>query len=457
MTSSVAGITAHFKTYFESLEGHARRGMQSRFLRNAGTAAFYTVVGQLIAVASAPVLTRVYSPEAFASFGLMMSYLSAVSVLTCLNYELAIPAPLEEEVAARLAYSASVVSLLMTIVLMGIYLLLVKAKLLGYGNLPTLSVALVGIFLFVAALAAILNYWSVRRQEFGAIGVGIVIQNVGRTIAQVLFGLGEQAWLGLISGEIVGRVLNVFYLSRRNYDSLHDASNRARQVRVASTLGTHRQFPLVLLPAMFSDQILGAAFVPFMAYAFGLNIAGQYFLMRRVLDMPVALVSRTFADTFYVRIAHRAARRPEALRPFVLTVFTLIAICSFLLLLPLLVAGPSLFAKIFGEPWRQAGLFAALMVPAAVMNLGVNPIARVFALSDRPAFRYVYTLASVVGLGVVVSSSWLLQLTPSATVATAAAMSFIAYASYLVAAYIAAGHISATNIVRVEASEDQSR
>jgi O-antigen/teichoic acid export membrane protein len=61
-----------------------------------------TAIGQCIAVALAPVLTRIYSPAMFGVLGLFTAALTILSVVAALRYEMALPLTQSDEDASNL-------------------------------------------------------------------------------------------------------------------------------------------------------------------------------------------------------------------------------------------------------------------------------------------------------------------------------------------------------------------
>jgi O-antigen/teichoic acid export membrane protein len=109
-----------------------------------------------------------------------------------------------------------------------------------------------------------------------------------------------------------------------------------------------------------------------------------------------------------------------------------------------MVASPALFALIFGPEWRQAGVLAAIMAPAAVINLAVAPVARIFALTSRPQLRFWFSVANLGGTLIALGAVKVLALDlVGATVALSIA-SFLAYVIYFVAGYVASASLLST-------------
>lgn len=61
-----------------------------------------TAFAQIITILASPILTQLYSPEAFGFLAIFISITSIVGVIACMCYELAIMLPKSDEKAANL-------------------------------------------------------------------------------------------------------------------------------------------------------------------------------------------------------------------------------------------------------------------------------------------------------------------------------------------------------------------
>ena len=72
------------------------------FIKNIILLVSGTLLAQSVSIISSPILTRIYSPEAFGELGVFTSITSIFSVFMCLRYELALVIPKEKEYALAL-------------------------------------------------------------------------------------------------------------------------------------------------------------------------------------------------------------------------------------------------------------------------------------------------------------------------------------------------------------------
>lgn len=395
-----------------------------------------TALGQSVYLATGPLLGRLFSPEQFGLYGLFYTFTVTAALVVCLNYDLSIPAALDDEEAVDLTIGASLIAAVLSPVIALLFTLLCYSNSFGFGELPIWSGLLLVLVLLVQVAVQLMQSWRIRRQDMLVIGRAGVTLNFVRGGVQVLFGALSGSWWGLAAGEFVGRVANAYHLRRRS-GLLWLRRRIDLKGNLRNTLNRYRQFPLILLPSQLVDSLTFFIQTASLALLFGPTGLGQYFLMRRTLDLPVAFAFRSLGDVFYARLAEDARVAPERIRPFFTRSFLLLAAAGTIGGLPLMIFGSQIFALVFGEPWRQAGLLAAIMTPAAIMNLAVAPVARIFALTSLPHLRFVFSGVYLVGTVAVILIVRHLSLDLVAATIGLSVVTFVSYLAYFVAGYVA--------------------
>lgn len=399
----------------------------------------YTAIGQSVYLLTGPLLGRLFTPAQFGLYGLFYTFAVTAVGLMFLNYDFAIPAAANDDDARQLTIVAASISLI-SAPLIGIFLAFLSwRKVGGFGDLEPSCAFLLVVVLLCQGIIQLCQNWIIRDNRTIAIGKASITLNIVRGATQVATGIASASWWGLALGEMTGRIGNAWHLARHcRWKSAHMHWQYSR-VELWATLRRYRQFPLLLLPSQMLDSGVSFAQSAALAYFFGPGGLGMFFLMRRTLDLPVAFVFRSLSDIFYARQARDARLAPERVRPFFMQSVCLLAGGGLLVGMPLMIASPALFSLVFGAEWRQAGVLAAIMAPAAIMNLAVAPVARIFALTARPHLRFWFSAANLGGTVLALLAVKIMQLDlVGATIALSIA-TFTAYLVYFVAGYVASG------------------
>lgn len=416
--------------------GKPRELLRSPFTRNVGSMMMFTAVGQSVYLLSGPLIGRIFSPSEFGLYGLFYTFaITAVGVIF-LNFDFAVPAAATDEEARDLTWGAAAIAAVFIPLSGAVMAGFSFWNIAGFGTLPLTAALLLCAVLAAQAAIQLLQNWRIRWHETIIIGKASITLNLIRGVTQIAMGLMLPTWWSLAAGEVLGRIGNVIHLAPKRRSTWRER-NKASRRRVMAVLHHYRQFPIVLLPAQLTDSVVTFIQSAGLAYLFGTAGLGMFFLMRRTLDIPVAFVFRSLSDVFYARLAHDARTAPERVRPFFVRSVLLIAGFGMLAAIPFMMISPALFALIFGPEWREAGILAAIMAPAVLMNLAVAPVARIFALTDRPQLRFCFSLTNVIGtiLALAAAKYWSLDLVYATAMLSAA--TFTAYVAYFIAGYVA--------------------
>lgn len=349
----------------------------SRVLLLAGGTGF----GQLLLILVAPVLTRLYTPADFGLLAVFSGLNGIFGVTMALRYEFAVPVARSEYEAAATIVLASLLVLL-TSSLAAVGLVVVGEDLVAWAGMPELASVLwlVPPTLLVTSLAQPFDYWSLRRGRIGLNAATRVVQFGGQGLAQLLLGLVGIGGAGMVVGYAAGYVgrLLLFLVALSSEERRYLQMVKHRTLVAVARAGW--TYPVYATPTSFLQGVI--SFLPpiLLAAIHDPATAGLFGLAQRLLVVPIRLVataaSQVFLDTA-ARLDHLALRR--------LVDRTALRFLGFgtLVMGPVLLAGPWLFALVFGEAWRTAGTMAQLLVLPQLARFVLMPVSQTFNVLGR--------------------------------------------------------------------------
>jgi O-antigen/teichoic acid export membrane protein len=355
-----------------------------------------TLVSQGLLVGLAPILSRLFSPEDLGRLGLFNAFLMVASAGVCLRLDTAIVSGTDDSESDDLAmlglYVAIPLSILGGLGLAG----LAWKGLLGFGAFSPWVGFPGAIAIFLVAAFTCLRFRIIREGGFGLASRLPVVQSLGRGIAQALLGWIRLGWTGLMLGELIGRGLGIRVLWQDTQMGLRRSWRSWSAHRAFALVSRHRVYPLFALPSALIDLISLSLPLPLLGKFFGPGVAGQYALVQRVLALPMSLIGSSVADVFHARLAE-SARQGTGLRREFWRSALLLSVTGIPIGLVLVGFGPNLFAWVFGEAWRQAGIFAALAAPWFVAQLIVSPLSRATLVLGGQKVKLAYDLCALGG------------------------------------------------------------
>lgn len=372
--------------------------LRSKFIRNVVTLASGTLLAQLIQFGAAPVITRLYTPAMFGVLAAISSVVAVMTVISSLCYDRAVVLPKGE----RDAVSVTLLSLLLLVTTSAAGLLVSLAfgvPLAAWLSEPSLGPWLwIGaVIVFVHGAMNVVAYWHTRRQLFRFVAVGQIVRAVVDSGSKIGLGfLVGASTLGLLSGTAFGFGAALLYLIWRSQRTGFEprrlgvdwASMRANAV-------TYRKYPLYETWNAFLDTFSKELVVLLFTWLFTPAVVGLYHLGLRILQRPVSFVGSSVGRVYLQRAATLYADG-EPLQGSLARATAGLAALTCIPFTALALLGQPLFAWVFGEAWREAGLYVQVMSPWLFLMLLNRPAHGVYMVQQRLEFLLGFNLTVAV-------------------------------------------------------------
>ncbi|NNC41122.1 MAG: lipopolysaccharide biosynthesis protein [Acidimicrobiia bacterium] len=377
---------------------HAATTPESQgFVRSTAILAGGTTLGQVLLVASSPVLTRLFDPEEFGIFGLYVAFIITVSSVLSLRYETAIVTAETLEDARNIAGLALRLvvptSILATLALFQF----VAFSLFGFDDLPLFATLFAFGAMTAGGITLVGRHWLLRQERYQLMAQIAVAQHGGRAGMQILLGLLGLGWVGLVAGDLLGRVLAMLRATFPAFGQIRAAArfNRSRALALGRR---HLELAKYLTPSTIINSLAQLVAVPLVSLLYGVVAAGQFFLVTRVLALPASLIGAAVADSFHGRIA-RSFRSGEGAinQMFKRTSAALLAVGAIPTIL-LMLFGEPLFRFAFGSRWDQAGAVAAVLAPRFLAAFVVSPVSRIVLVLGGQRAKLLYDVLALGGV-----------------------------------------------------------
>lgn len=395
---------------------------RNQFARGVSVLIGGTAGAQLLSILAAPILTRLYSPDDFGMLAVFTALLTFFTVISAGRYELTIPLPDSEQDAADLTVLGFSLVLCTTMISAFIFIIWPQ-KIATIINTPQLAnyLWIIPLGVFFLGSYQVFNKWAVRQKQFTVIAKTRVYQSVG-TLAIQLGGhsLGP---LALMGGHAIGQGIGASGLA---YSALKRPELKKSSWRnLKKQAYRYKDFPIFSTwTALFNTASLQFAPIMFIAI-FGATVTGLYALTLRMLTLPSSLIGNAVGSVFLSEAPK--AKRDGNLAELVTKLHSRLAMAGALPLVVLLLFGPDLFALVFGEEWRKAGVYSQWMAPWIYLQFQWSPLSMltmVLELQRQALVSQILTFIIRFGSIVVV---WKLGLSADIGVFTFAVVSAVVY------------------------------
>ena len=407
-----------------------------------------TAVAQGMLVLASPLLTRLYTPADFGVLAVYMSLLALMVILASLRYECALPIPEDEGEAADLL---AVCLLLVTLTsgLSSLLLYALRRRVLGWMGEPGLAPFLWLVPVGVAGVGfyQVFICWAIRKGGYARIARTKVTQSLTQLALQVGLGALGKGPVGLLVGHAAGRTNGTRTLAmldwRRDWARLRQVSP-AGMWRV---MVRFRRFPAMSSASALMNTCNLRVPALLLAIYFGPSVAGCFALAQRVFALPSSVIGESVAQVYFGEFAGMARRDTRGL----MGLFRGTVRRMFLLGLPLMLltmaAGWFLFPLVFGERWREAGIFTVAIAPMALAQFSAACADSTLLVLERQDLAfYREALRSGLLLGGIVAA-WLLKWEPRPAIFLFGATGTLAYVVYgLITWYAIRRHAPARSV-----------
>ena len=367
---------------------------QSRFARNVSIVASGTAGAQAITIAFAPIITRLYGPEAFGLLGTFMAITAIMVPIAALTYPTAIVLPKNDQDALGLARLSVMLSIVMAALVATILMFSGDraAAALGVESVAR-YLLLIPVFMLFAAWMQIAHQWLIRKKEFSVVARSALAHSLIVNSAKSGIGWFHPVGAVLIVLATFGQALHAALLligARRRYHHRSESS-RATLRQLAHR---HRDFPFYRAPQSFINAASGSLPVLMLAAFFGPVAAGFYTLAKMVMGMPTILIGKAVNDVFYPRITE-ALHKGENLPRYILQTTAVLFAIGLIPYGIVILTGPWLFSLVFGGEWNTAGEYASWLSIWLLIAFSAQPSATAIPVLSLQKEFLVYEIVSV--------------------------------------------------------------
>ena len=327
-----------------------------------------------------PILTRLYSVEAFGTLSLFTSFMVIFGVITTGRYELAMGLPEKDEKAKDLIKLIFILGFIVSIVYLVI--LFITKEIIQYSDSSGLFqsnwIYLAPIYTFFIAIYSSLIYWNQRKKEYKKITISNALQVISTTVFSLLFGFFGWIESGMMISLVLGIIISSWFLLKDfNNEDLLINNNDLKKVGKE-----YISFPKYMI---LSDLSLttGQQFIPIIfSSLFSTTIVGYYSLANRMIRLPNIIITSSIANIFR-NDAIDEIRKNGNCEQLYKSIFKKLFVLSLPIYLSVFIFSPILFTFFFGEKWLMAGNFARILSVLLLIEFIATPLNSLFYIMER--------------------------------------------------------------------------
>lgn len=361
-----------------------------------------TSIAQIIALASSPILTRLYSPTDFGLLAIIMAFVSTFLPAVSGKYEVAMVLPKEEIDGHHLMgisiYFAFILSLLFLFSLLITHkeiLALVDSQILGN------FIFLAPLILLLSALLSIFTYYANRIKKYNFIAKSKITQALVASLVNIFLGIMGVGFIGLIIGNISALLIaNIYIINLEKASFKNDILRLGKRKR--ELLKNYNDYPLFNATTALLNGATFSLPVFFISHYFPDSIVGFYAVLMKVAGSPISLISSSVSQVNLKKVVDIVSRGNEIEK----YLYKLTTNLLLLILLPTIVIiawAPEIFSFVFGSQWITAGEYAQILMFSISIRFIVSPLSTTLGATKNNRLGAIWKVISFVSTLVVLS------------------------------------------------------
>jgi O-antigen/teichoic acid export membrane protein len=404
----------------------------STFVRDAAWMTAVNLAGEVVLVATIPVLASLARPAEYGRYAFFLGFTTFFGTLGTGLYDWAILSAKQR--VAEIVTTAAIVVGFACASAIGLFSFLASSiNIERFADATTVALTLLPLAIFATLLLRVDRAIALRRQMvvlmavFDFLRVAAII---GAQAAALVAGLPDGLMVGHVAGVCFAAVIATMMLVS-SHTFLKTIRRPSRMLRV---LIAYRRFPLQAATgeALSIFSLYLAAFA--IGVIYGAAPAGIFFLADRIIGGPVRLIQSSTVQVSLARLS-AAFRAGRPLRPLIRRI--VLGHAAIALLPPFAVAllGPPLVGFFFNQEWANLTGYLVILTPAYAARLVANAAGTVFIAAGRPLVLLMFETQRAAGLVAWFAFCWAASISLPRCLIGYAIFFTLWYASFVVPAW----------------------
>lgn len=361
---------------------------KNKFVRNTVKLATGTAVAQVLALAFIPILTRIYSQEAFGLLAAFTAVVGFISSFATLKYDTALVLPKEDKDAYTLLKLSNIATVIITIICV-LIMFLPFSYFQEYQGLQVL----IGIGVILSVNYNNSALWNIRFKHFNSTSISKVVQSIAVFFFQyLLYSFFDLK--GLVIGNVLGIFIAGLYLIiTRKFDwRVYKSITKSEMLTQAKRyIDFPKYFTLSNAVLSFSSSLPVLLFVKFIP----LGQIGLYGIALRVIGQPVTLISNSLRSVILGDMAEKKNDNKPVLKWY-LKIFFGLFILSVAASVFLFMFSEYIVTLFLGADWSEAALYIKMLTPLLISMMITSPGIAAVRVFEMQKYTLKYSIVSLI-------------------------------------------------------------
>ena len=365
--------------------------MFSSLLKSSVTLAKGSAISSLILIAITPLVTRYYSPDDFAYYGLVVSISSVVSVGLFFRFELSLADRKNYEHGGYFLGAFLVISIPLSILLSCVvYFILNLTEEWQRDSFRISIFVLICSWSFSAFYLATILCSSKWEHQY--INRAKIWRNIHIAFFQICLGLINPSFIALAASDFLGRIYSTIYLFCKSNLKVKFSSKYLKVLLIRNVEYLKYSFPAAFINSS-TINILPIIY----PILYGTSSAGLVVLVTRIVGVPLSLIGQSLSTSYIGYVSSKDNRdNYKAVRTSLHKLVKILSLTSLLLFLLIFFVLEYFGEYIFGKEWFGLGGIFVILSPALYFQVVFSSFSQSLNIFGLQRFQLIWDVCRLI-------------------------------------------------------------
>ncbi len=332
---------------------------QNSFLKNVLTLSSGVLIAQIITFLATPILGRIYLPQDFGNYTLLVNIGNSVLALSCLGMMTVFLLPKEDEEAIALSKLVRLsIAIISALILFIIWIIRPWITIIDVKGTPYLVfISIIYLYIVTMSFSSISYSYVNRKKKYKVLFWNAIITAIANVSISLLLGIMGFGFIGYTFGSVLSFVVSIIYL---NYHENIFVKVDTTKYGYKKLLRKYKRFPIYQMPSNLISTLIVQLNSQMVNRLFSLSILGIYSMSLRLISLPVGLVAGSVNRVYFQEASDRYNKGLD-IGTFS---FNIIKTNIKIVIIPIMIAivfGEEIFTIFLGNKWRMVGTFTSIL------------------------------------------------------------------------------------------------
>ncbi|MCM3709209.1 oligosaccharide flippase family protein [Sporosarcina luteola] len=359
----------------------------NRFLSAFSVLVMGSIGAQLISILVAPLTTRLFTPYEFGIYTLITTAVSLFGPILCLKYDMSI-------ITAR--NRKDTYALIKLCFFLSVFLSIIFGLLYGFFvffnhdyTFNERAIFIVGTIFLLMTYGSnnVLLAHNNKKALYKLMSIVTITKSLTTNSILLLAGVLKTGVLGMIGSHLFGSLSGIIRQSadvrghrnkikRIKWGFIYNLAKKEKNQPIYNATST------LIITSIYStiNLFIGKVYSPFQL--------GLYSLSYRILGLPFAIISANISRIYFTTANEEFIELGNYRKTFKQTFLFLVSIVIPIMVL-IFFLSPVIFSRIFGEEWREAGIYIQYLTPMFGIKLISESLTTGFIISNKQKYELI--------------------------------------------------------------------